>query len=392
MFFNIQIAIKKLPFSLSRVIKVFLFLFFDTLLILMQKRQLQSKLVYLIRLDNIGDFFLWLDSARQIHDYYHDHKIILMANSSFSDFARTLPYWDEVLSVDVARLERNIWYRWKLLSSVRHKGAETVIYPIYSRAFLTGDTVVRAIGSDKRIGSVGDLSNISKWEKKLADCWYTDLLPARIEPLMELERNAEFLHNMGLPIYPVSVAHLPNLKKTTKTQQFNFPYFILFPGASWAGKIWPADFFAQCADYIYAHHNWKAIICGGPENIANSELIRKKISSHQAVNMVGKTNLLELVDLIRQAKILIGNDTSGVHIAAVVETPSICILGGGHFGRFLPYPAKIEGVNPIPIFHHMECFGCNWRCSQPHTSGEAVPCVQRVDLHDVIVAVSGVFL
>jgi hypothetical protein len=43
-----------------------------------------------------------------------------------------------------------------------------------------------------------------------------------------------------------------------------------------------------------------------------------------------------------------------------MERPAFVILGGGHYGRFLPYP----GTNFI---HHvsmegMDCFYCHWKC------------------------------
>ena len=54
-------------------------------------------------------------------------------------------------------------------------------------------------------------------------------------------------------------------------------------------------------------------------------------------SVVVKTNINELIEAIRDAEFLITNETSAVHIAESVTTKSFCILGGGHFGRFLPY-------------------------------------------------------
>lgn len=360
----------------------------DTILLAVKKPRRQAGLVCLIRLDNIGDFFLWLDGARQLRDYYQGRRIILVANQAFTDFARTLPYWDEVVPVDVAGLERSLAYRWKTFGMLRGMGVETVVQPVFSRVFVTGDAVVRILGAENRIGSVGDLSNIAKWEKKIADRWYTSLVPASPEPLMELERNAEFLRGLGLAPKPVSVGRLSEDKGVKKARRFEFPYFVLFAGASWLGKIWPPELFVQCADEVHARHGWRAVICGGPADMPNAERIRDGISSHQAVNLAGETDLIELVELIRGAQVLIGNDTSGIHIAPAVGVPAVCILGGGHFGRFLPYPNSIEGAKPVAVFHTMACYGCNWNCSQPHVRDEAVPCIRSVGVQDVMAALS----
>jgi len=53
--------------------------------------------------------------------------------------------------------------------------------------------------------------------------------------------------------------------------------------------------------------------------------------------LAGKTTIAQLVELIRNASLLIGNDSAAIHMAAATQTPSVCILGGGHYGRFLPY-------------------------------------------------------
>lgn len=359
----------------------------DTLLVLLKHPPQQANLICLVRLDNIGDFFIWLDSARQMREFYRDKKIILLANRAFSDFAETLPYWDKVVPVDVAKLQRSPLYRWRMFSKLRNIGAETTIQPVYSRVMLTGDAAVRILGARNRIGSAGDLSNMARWEKRLADHWYTCLVPAAIGNMMELDRNAEFLRGLGMVPGPVSVASLPGHTGSEITSRLISPYFVLFPGATWSGRIWPANYFVQCADQIYGRYGWQAIICGGYADMENAEVIRHGINSHQALNMAGRTSLPELVELIRRAELIVGNESSGVHIAAAVGTPSICVLGGGHFGRFVPYSDSAAGSKPVGVFHAMPCYGCNWRCNQPHVRGAAVPCIQQVSVQEVMAAI-----
>ena len=95
---------------------------------------------------------------------------------------------------------------------------------------------------------------------------------------------------------------------------------------------------------------------------------------HNAIDLVGKTSLVELVELLRNALLVLSNETSAVHIGAAVGAPVICILGGGHFGRFLPYVVeKPEPSRPTPIVvvQPMSCFGCNWQCVHPRERGDA---------------------
>jgi len=45
------------------------------------------------------------------------------------------------------------------------------------------------------------------------------------------------------------------------------------------------------------------------------------------------------------------------HVACAVGTPSIVLLGGGHFGRFFPYSPLTSAVC-LPL----QCYQCLWRC------------------------------
>jgi ADP-heptose:LPS heptosyltransferase len=345
----------------------------------------QSISVCFIRLDKIGDFILWLDSAKALHKMYPKRRITLIANSTWVELAEKLPYWDEVLPIDVRRLRYNLLYRWQTMRKIRRQGFGLAIQPTFSRDFLTGDSVMRATGAPERIGFSSDNSNILQWEKRISDRWYTHLVSADSRPKMELERNAEFIRLMGVAGYQAMVARLPTVAILPDALQIKKAYFIVFPGASWNGKQWPIENFAALIRHICTNTGWQAVLCGSSVEHRLCSMLAKETPS-PVLNLAGRTNLPEFVELIRGANLLIGNDTSAIHIASAVETPSVCIFGGGHFGRFMPYPANIEGCLPVGVYREMPCFNCNWNCNQPHTKNGPVPCISGVSVDAVIAA------
>ena len=129
------------------------------------------------------------------------------------------------------------------------------------------------------------------------------------------------------------------------------------------------------------------VVCGTEAEATIVSRVMEHARLEEGVNLAGKTTLSQFIELVRGARLLIGNETSAVHIAAAVGTPSICLLGGGHFGRFLPYPDCVEGAKPVAVYERMECYGCNWRCHQPHPKGGAVPCISTIDVETVMKAV-----
>lgn len=338
--------------------------------------------IALVRLDAIGDFVLWLDAAKEFRRIFPNRRTVLIANSAWEDLARDFPYWDEVWGVDVRKFVRNIPYRWGVLSKIRQEGFEIAVHPTFSRTFMHGDSVIRATAAVERIGSAGDLVNISSTAKKISDRWYTRLVPANPMPLMELERNAEFIRGLTGGPFRAAIAQIKPEGQQAQ-ERSDREYAIIFPGASWVGRRWPPTAFAEIAARLHEKYGWQTVLCGSSGDYALCKTIAE-ISRAPCLNLAGKTTLSELAELIRNANLLISNETSAVHIAATVETAAVCILGGGHHGRFMPYPEDLPGVKPLAADHPMPCFNCNWHCTQPRDPAGAVPCVSRVSVEQVL--------
>jgi len=341
--------------------------------------------VVLIRLDAIGDFILWLDSAKEFRRLYSGQHIVLIANAAWADWAATFPHWDEVWPLDGRRFVRDIRYRAKMLRKVRRAGFETAIQPTYSRTFMHGDSLIRASAAIQRIGSEGDESNTTVTAKRVSNRWYTRLIPASGHQMMELERNAEFIRNLSGQPYEAALPHLPDSGARVGQRPWPDSYIVLFPGASWSGRRWPVAHFAELATRLHAEFAWPVVLCGGPGDVGLCEELGAALTM-PFVDWAGRTNLVELAGVIHQSRLIVCNETSAVHIAAAVGTPAVCVVGGGHYGRFLPYPHGVPGYKPQVADHPMPCFNCNWRCSMPHVEGAAVPCVAGVSVNQVLLS------
>lgn len=347
------------------------------------KRHKQPCL-FLIRVDAIGDFILWLDAAKEYRNLYPDYHITLVGNKIWTDLARSMPFWDEVMPLDRRRFREDLLYRWRFICKLLAFGCDIAVQPTYSRELTFGDALFRVLNVQICIGSAGDPSRPA-WEKLISNRWYNKLLSTDPNPLMELERNAEFIRNLGaknfqarLPRLPLEIESSPNpVRRLGK-------YFVLFPGAKWSGRRWPLARFSQLAKQIYQRYGWKGVICGGPEDTAlGEELIQQDGSFLE--NWTGRTTLVEFIAIAKGAQVVITNETSAVHIAAAVRTPSVCIVGGGHFGRFLPYMLPDMKGRPLPlaVFQHMDCFGCNWLCRYAIKDGQPAPCIEEISVDAV---------
>ncbi len=83
------------------IIKTLLYFWYDSVALWKtpcpQKNHLE--VVLLIRQDAIGDFVMWLDTAKEYRKLYHPINIELFwwVMQLWFDLAKGLPYWDEIL-------------------------------------------------------------------------------------------------------------------------------------------------------------------------------------------------------------------------------------------------------------------------------------------------------
>ena len=369
------------------IIRSLLFILFDSiaLWVAIVPKHNQQKLVLLVRQDAIGDFILWLDTAKEYRKYYppENCKIILIGNALWSDLAKELPFWDEVLPVNVKAFKALSRYRWNILRKVRNFGAKIAIQPTYSREFYHGDSLIRASNASKKVSSAGNMSNRDQLKSILADRWHTELIPSSPEQLSELERNAEFfsgfIKKLYLPSYPeLELSGDCNIQELKRKS-----FYILSLGANKKYREWPYKYYAKIAQKIHKKTGWLGLICGAENEFDLGEHI-KKLCDAPLQNYTGQTTLSELTCLLAKSQILISNETGTAHIANAVGTPTVCILGGGHFGRFVPYPELSGKINNLKVvYYKMPCYGCDWKCVYHIKDEDPAPCISNISVDAV---------
>jgi len=335
----------------------------------------------LVRLDLIGDFIIWLDAAKEFRALYPEQRIVLFANATWANVAERMLYWDEVVSIDVPRLRTDDWYRLSVLLQIQRRHFDIAIQPTYSREYV-GDLCVRAANFAQRIAHIGDDNNIHSALKAKADAWYTNLVSEKISTTVELTHNANLIRHLGNPEFKSRMPRICRLEDLPQTLKIDTPYCVIVPGASWAPKMWPTSNFGYLAQEISQGLKLTTILCGTSEEKKICDQVARSTGA-TVINLAGKTTLIEMIELIRSAQLVIANDSAAIHIAAATNTRAVCILGGGHFGRFLPYQPEISENSwslPKVAFSEMDCYGCRWTCQYlASQSMGVVPCISQVD-------------
>ena len=91
----------------------------------------------------------------------------------------------------------------------------------------------------------------------------------------------------------------------------------------------------------------------------------------------------ELLDVLNHATCVISNDTGPAHLSIALETPTVVVVGGGHFGSFVPYPREVCPPNAKFAFEEMLCYHCFWRCHKRDSKFNVFPCISEVGVEKV---------
>lgn len=170
---------------------------------------------------------------------------------------------------------------------------------------------------------------------------------------------------------------LPSLEgNPPRTSYFASPdalqrYVVLVPGARWKTKRWPAQRFGKLAASLPI----KSIVVGSKSDvdIAN-EIV--SLSNGQAVSFAGKTDLKDVIGIMRGAQFVVSNDSGPMHIAAAIGTPVFAIFGPTAAQQTGPY-----GEGHSVIRSDIPCAPCFKR------SCDDMRCMAHVSVDEVLAVI-----
>lgn len=366
---------KKYTKSFKKFFLEIILLIYDTFLLSVKKTSPRNTIA-VIRLDAIGDFILYISSLDLVPTQYQKMRKALICNELVFEIAKSLNIFDEIIPINLKKFRSNFIYRKKMIKKVIELKSKVAIQPTFSRSFFYGDSIIRATRADIKIGFNGDFINQSKLIRNISDRWYTKLIKPENTIKMEIERNHEFFEKVSNKKINFRRFVLPVLTKLNIEDKSLKNYIVISPGASSQNKCWPIVNFQNLILEIIKKYKLKILLCGTKSESTILNCIFNNVDSNLLEIRVGKS-LLEFIEIIRNAELVIGNNSSSVHIASMVNTKSICIYGGQIYGRFFPYPSSFK-ISP-KVVSNTNCKKENWKCSKFHN------CLEKISVKDIII-------
>jgi lipopolysaccharide heptosyltransferase II len=330
----------------------------------------------LIRSSNwLGDAAMSVPAVRAIKAGRPDARVTIAATEKIAPMWKQVPEVDAIIPLPGSRLLSVVWL-------LRRE-------PSFDVAILFPNSVRAALESwltriPRRVGYRGH------WRRWLLN----QIVPVPRKPGPPEHHSLRFLRiarECGADTFNFdrSLAGVQYSTSNVQTAINREPIKIgLCPGAEYGpAKRWLPKRFAEVAEKISAQSSVQWILFGTPRDATVGDQIAATLGDH-CVNRVGQTTLDQLIDELRECRLLLTNDTGTMHLAALLGVPVVAI-----FGSTEPRLTGPLGNGHRVLRHHVECSPCflrecpiDFRCMKAVSAQEAADAVlslleeKRLDL------------
>jgi ADP-heptose:LPS heptosyltransferase len=284
---------------------------------------LNARRLLVMRLDNIGDVLMTAPALQAIKETNPNTRLTLMASPAGALAGSLLPWVDDVLPWRVlwqalGQPPGDIEQDWALIDTLKsHQFDGVITFTSFKQSPHPAALISQMADIPLRLGASQEMGECLT--QRIAD------LPS---DLHQVERNLRLVETAGFQVQnrqlsltiPPS-AHVPA-----------GPYLLLNPWASCPSRMYDLKRFAIAARTLADKTGWPVVVTGTAKDRAAAAPLLNTLGP-QAIDLIGQTSLGDLVALVAQARLLLSNNTSTMHIADATQTPSVILFAGTELER-----------------------------------------------------------
>lgn len=290
---------------------------------------MQIKKILIVRFSSIGDIIQCMSVVSGIKDKYPNAKIHWITRRDMASLLRIDKRIDKVWEFEKSK---GLVGLIKLALQLRRE-RYTHIYDAHNNL---RSTVVKAILSVFRLQSIfGRLRIITRSKDRIKrfllfnfrinlfpkpnrsfDSYYRPLKKWKIKQ-GKLTSNYQFT--------PDVVNRCTSMLNPITSQKK--PWITLVPSAAWSLKRWDVEYWKELITML---PNYNFVILGGHHDRFCENIY--ETAPERAINLAGKTSLLDSLCIVNLSNIVISGDTGFLHAADIFEKDTIALIGPTAFG------------------------------------------------------------
>lgn len=338
------------------------------------------KRILLIRLDLLGDAAFTEPAISAVTRAYPDAEVDILALPYAAPLFRALPGVRRVVELDVNRFRTwaGLFKLGTLVGVVRDLRRQRYDLALSFSRWM-GGVFAALSGAPLRAGPAAETYPGA----------YNLPLPGRRYAPGEHEVDYCLKLVERLSGRPSAAGAVPHVDWPDTPDRFGLPdrYVVVIPGVTnGSAKRWPIAYWLQFAETLADSFDLDVVFCGSAGDAGLLE--GAQLAGPRVRDLMGKTSLVELVDLLRGAIAVFGGDTGPLHVAAALGRPVV-----GLFGPSDPANTGPRGARALVLRAGIACSPCYdlrspAECKLPDRS---VACMWQLEPHLVLGRAQAVF-
>lgn len=287
----------------------------------------------------VGDTIIAQPLLRRLREQHPDSRIDVLAPAWTLPLLNRMPEVTSGIASPFAHGELRLRERFALARELRQRNyRQAVVLPNSFKSAL----IPRLAGIPVRTGYVGELRYPLLNDARKLDEQVLPLMAERYAALAQPagEPLRKPLPALGLRVDP---AARDRLLATLGLDLAAAPVVCLCPGAEYGpAKRWPVEHFGQLARSL-RERGFQVWIVGSKKDAQIGEAIAREAQG-AAIDLTGRTNLDQAVDLLSCARHVVSNDSGLMHVAAALGVPLLALYGSSSPGFTPPLSARARVV------------------------------------------------
>jgi ADP-heptose:LPS heptosyltransferase len=344
---------------------------------------LNPSKILLVRIDAIGDNVLFSAMLPHIAARFPAARLTIVCRDLVAPLFEHCPFIERVIPFNYSRVYKSSIDRQQLFQQLQQLNPDLCLNTMFSRERLADDLSLNC-GAPLSVAFQRNSDALGP-QGLAANSRYSWLVESPGPWRPELERHADFLKALGCPSVPLS----PQVWASSDDRRAANDLFTrhglepgrtiaLFAGAQFDVRIYRG--FGKALSSLCREGSYQVVALGAQGDARLNQQCLNDIDA-QTVNLSGETTVRQTAEIIRLCRLAVGTETGLAHLACAVGTRNVILLGGGHFGRFVPYSPLTSTVS-LPL----ACFGCNWNCRYlwPHCVKDVAPEVLELAVREAL--------
>lgn len=320
------------------------------------------KKILLIKFFGIGTIILTSPAIRKLKEEYPQAEITILTLYSNKDICEILPSLDKTIYFKMDNLLASFINFVRIIFSIRKKNFDVIMNLEFLTNFSALATLLTIMFTTTKL-SVGFNSPL-KWRNNIHDINVSfDHSRHIVNIFFKFVNSICKENNQEISFEKERISFLKNAdhdyieKLLINNSLTNCDYIIcvnINSGALSLHRRWPEEYFRIVVCDLIKKPNVAVFLIGSEEDINYVSAFEKKLpSSEQIVNLCGKITIKQLMGLFSKSKFLITNDSGPLHIAVVLELPTVSF-----FGPETPYLYGPLGPKHHVFYQDLYCSPC----------------------------------